>query len=119
MSQEQSLSSPTPAMASPPGANVYLTMVPITQAVFVGLLTIGMQMPVLPLHLHETLGMGTLVIGWVIGLQFVVALLSRPWAGNLADLHGAKRAVVIGCLLAASSGLVYLASLTFVTAPTT
>ncbi|MGP2888450.1 arabinose transporter [Serratia marcescens] len=119
MSQEQSLSSPTPAMASPPGANVFLTLLPITLAVFIGFLTIGMQMPVLPLHLHETLGMGTLVIGLVIGLQFVVALLSRPWAGNLADLRGAKRAVVIGCLLAASSGLVYLASLAFVTTPTT
>ena len=97
MSKEQSLSSPTPAMASPPGANVFLTLLPITLAVFIGFLTIGMQMPVLPLHLHETLGMGTLVIGSVIGLQFVVALLSRPWAGNLADLRGAKRAVVIGC----------------------
>lgn len=94
-------------------------MLPITVAVFLGFLTIGMQMPVLPLHLHETLGMGTLIIGLVIGLQFVVALLSRPWAGNLADLHGAKRAVIIGCLLAASSGLVYLASLLLISTPAT
>lgn len=108
-----------PAVASPPKSNVFFTMLPITLAVFIGFLTIGMQMPVLPLHLHETLGMGTLVIGLVIGLQFVVALLSRPWAGNLADLRGAKRAVVIGCLLAASSGLVYLASQAFVATPTT
>jgi len=117
MSQEQSLSPPTLAMASPPDANVFLTLLPITLAVFIGFLTIGMQMPVLPLHLHDTLGMGTLVIGLVIGLQFIVALVSRPWAGNLADLRGAKRAVIIGCLFAASSGLVYLASLAFVATP--
>lgn len=74
-------------------------------------------MPVLPLHLHQKLGMGTIAIGLTIGLQFVVALLSRPWAGNLADLRGAKRAVIIGCILASGSGLVYLASLAFVATP--
>ncbi|PAT50201.1 hypothetical protein CJU41_00965 [Pseudomonas aeruginosa] len=112
--------SPTPtgnAADSPRPPDVFRTLLPITLAVFIGFLTIGMQMPVLPLHLHETLGMGTLVVGLVIGLQFVVALVSRPWAGNLADLRGAKRAVIIGCLLAASSGLVYLASLAFVSTP--
>ncbi|KEY46888.1 MFS transporter [Citrobacter amalonaticus] len=106
-------------MASPPGANVFLKLLSLTLAVFIGFLTIGIQMPILPLYLHETLGMGTLVIGLVIGLQFVVALLSRPWAGNFADLRGTKRAVVIGCLLAASSGLVYLVSLAFVATPNT
>lgn len=106
-------------MASPPGANVFLKLLPLTLAVFIGFLTIGIQMPILPLYLHETLGMGTLVIGLVIGLQFVVALLSRPWAGNFADLRGTKRAVVIGCLFAASSGLVYLVSLAFVATPNT
>lgn len=75
-------------------------------------------MPVLPLHLNETLGLGTLVIGLVVGLQFVVALLSRAWAGNLAELLGTKRAVVIGCLLAAGSDVVYLASLAFIATPT-
>ncbi|UWX16711.1 arabinose transporter (plasmid) [Klebsiella pneumoniae] len=102
-------------------SSIYSTkpLLPLTLAVFIGFLTIGIQMPILPLYLHETLGMGTLVIGLVIGLQFVVALLSRPWAGNFADLRGTKRAVVIGCLLAASSGLVYLVSLAFVATPNT
>ncbi|WAL82162.1 arabinose transporter [Pandoraea sp. XJJ-1] len=115
----QPSSAPGPAMASPPGGHVFLAMLPITLAVFISFLTIGMQMPVLPLHLHDTLGMGTLVIGLVIGLQFAVALLSRPWAGNLADLRGAKRAVITGTLFAASSGLAYLASLAFVATPAT
>lgn len=94
-----------------------MALLPITLIVFIGFVTIGMQMPVLPLHLTRTLGMGTFAVGAVIGLQFVVALLSRSWAGNLADMRGAKRAVVVGCLFAAGSGLVYLASLAFVAMP--
>lgn len=98
-------------------SSVFLTLLSITLTVFLAFLTIGMQMPVLPLHLHETLGVSTLVIGVVIGLQFIVALLSRPWAGNLADLRGAKRAVIVGCLFAAGSGLAYLVSLAFAATP--
>nr|WP_241495476.1 hypothetical protein [Pseudomonas sp. FH1] len=67
---------------------VLMSMLPITLAVFVGFLIIGMQLPVLPLHLNQTLGMGTLVVGVVIGAQFAAALLSRAWAGNFADMRG-------------------------------
>jgi len=106
-----------PHSAAPAGERVFLRLLPITLAVFFAFLTLGVQMPVLPLHLHDALGLDTLAIGAVVGLQFVVALLSRPWAGNLADLRGAKRAVVVGCLFASASGLAYLASLLFVANP--
>ena len=56
----------------------------------------------LPLHLHDTLGMDTLVVG-LVGSQFAAALLSRSWAGNYADMRGAKRAVVAGSVAAAAS----------------
>jgi MFS family permease len=46
-------------------------------------------------------------------------LVSRPWAGHISDSRGAKRAVVVGLLAAAASGLVYLSSLYFVSAPLT
>nr|WP_110254403.1 arabinose transporter [Undibacterium pigrum] len=99
--------------------NVILKLLPLTLAVFIGFLTMGMQLPVLPLYLHDNLGMSTLVVGTVIGAQFAVALLSRAWAGNFADSRGAKRAVVAGLLIIASSGLAYLASLPFVSVPVT
>ncbi|WP_253279483.1 arabinose transporter [Pseudomonas brassicacearum] len=92
---------------------------PLTLTVFIGFLTLGMQLPVLPLHLHDTLGMGTLVIGLVVGAQFAAALLSRAWAGNFADMRGGKRAVMVGLVTAAVSGLVYLLSLAFVATPVT
>lgn len=104
-------------MAAPTDTGVFLKLLPITLAVFVGFLSIGMQLPVLPLHLHDALGMGPLVVGLVIGSQFAAALLSRSWAGNFADLRGPKRAVGLGLLVAAGSGVVYLASLAFIDAP--
>lgn len=118
MAEKQTPHGPTPATGAAPAASVFMTLLPITLAVFIGFLTIGMQLPVLPLHLHETLDMGTLVVGSVIGSQFVAALLSRAWAGNFADMRGPKRAVMAGFLVAAGSGLPYIASL-FTTSPAT
>src|SRR5580692_6986390 len=110
-------SSPAPS-ASPAVENVFLTMLPITLAVFVGFLTIGLALPVLPLHLHYTLGMSTVVVGIVIGTQFATALLSRAWAGGLSDRRGAKRAVMMGLPVAALSGVAYLSSLALIGRPT-
>lgn len=98
-------------------SSMLLKLLPITLAVFVAFLIIGLQLPVLPLHLNHTLGMSTLVVGVVVGAQFAAALLSRAWAGNFADMRGPKRAMLIGMLVAASSGLLYLASLGFVETP--
>ena len=101
------------------GLQIVLKLLPLTVTVFIGFLTIGLQMPVLPLHLHHTLGMGTWVVGLVVGAQFAAALLSRPWAGNFADMRGTKPAVITGLLSASLSGLVYLLSLAFTDTPST
>jgi MFS family permease len=87
--------------------------------VFVAFLVIGVAMPVLPLHVHDGLGLGTFVVGLVSGSQFAASLISRPWAGHFSDSRGAKRGVVVGLLAAAASGLLYLLSLGFSAAPLT
>jgi MFS family permease len=92
-------------------------LVPVMGVVLVAFLVIGFAMPVLPLHVHLGLGLGTVVVGLVAGSQFAAALISRPWAGNYADRRGAKRAVVVGLLLAAASGLLYLVSIRLVGRP--
>ena len=117
MSLSSQSSPPLSAAGTTSGINVFLKLLPLSLAVFIGFLTMGMQLPVLPLYLHNSLGMSTLVVGLVIGAQFTVALLSRAWAGNFADMRGAKRAVVTGLFIVASSGFVYLASLPFVATP--
>jgi MFS family permease len=87
--------------------------------VFAAFLVIGVAMPVLPLHVHDGLGFGTFVVGLVAGSQFAASLISRPWAGHYSDSRGAKRAVVVGLLAAAASGLLYLLSLSFSHVPLT
>src|SRR5882724_12036131 len=94
-------------------------LLPIMGVVFVAFLVIGFAMPVLPLHVHDRLGLGTFLVGLVAGSQFAAALISRPWAGHYADSRGPKRAVAAGLAVAAMSGLLYLLSLRFVSAPPT
>jgi MFS family permease len=76
-------------------------------------------MSVLPLHVHQGLGLGTFVVGLVAGSQFAASLISRLWAGHQADTRGAKYALVAGLLAAAVSGLLYLLSLRFIGSPVT
>lgn len=99
--------------------SVVVALLPIMAVVFIAFLVIGLALPVLPLYVHEGLGLGTFVIGLVAGSQFSASLLSRLWAGHYADSRGAKRAIVTGLLIAAAAGLLYLLSLRFVSEPET
>jgi MFS family permease len=92
-------------------------LLPIMAAVFVAFIVIGLAMPVLPLHVHQRLGLGTFLVGLVGGSQFAAAIVSRVWAGRHADAKGPKLAVVTGLLIAACAGLLYLLSLRFAAAP--
>src|SRR3954471_7085549 len=98
-------------MAGAPPAMAKL--LPIISAVFVAYLVIGIAMPVLPLHVHQSLGLGAFVVGLVAGSQFSASLISRLWAGHQSDTRGAKRAVVTGLFAAAVAGLLYVCSLAF------
>src|SRR5437773_11163406 len=113
--RENTMSANTPevnvtASASRPAAArpIVTALLPIMAAVFVAYLVIGVAMPVLPLHVHQGLGLGTFVVGLVAGAQFAASLISRLWAGHQADSRGAKRVVIIGLVAAGVSGLLYL-----------
>jgi MFS family permease len=97
--------------------SIALQLLPIAAVVFVGFLVIGLALPVLPLHVHRDLGLGTFVVGLVAGAQFTASLLSRFWSGRYADARGAKRAMVAGLLVASAAGLLYLLSLRFLATP--
>ena len=100
-------------------SRVTVTLLPIMAVVFAAFLVIGVAMPVLPVHVHDGLGLGTFVVGLVAGSQFAASLVSRPWAGHFSDRRGAKRGVIAGLIAAAASGLLYLLSLEFTGAPLT
>jgi hypothetical protein len=67
-----------------PRMPITAALLPVMGAVFIAFLVIGMAMPVLPLHVHQGLGLGTFVVGLVAGSQFGAAILSGVWAGRHA-----------------------------------
>src|SRR5258706_3672108 len=87
-------------------------LLPIMGVVLVAFLVIGLALPVLPLHVHQGLGLSTFVVGLVTGSQFAASLISRVWSGHYADRRCAKRAVVLGLLTAVVAVLLYRLSLT-------
>src|SRR3954464_13987008 len=88
--------------------SVLMALLPIMAVVVVAYLVTGIAMPVLPVYVHQGLGLGTFVVGLVAGTQFAATLISRLWAGRYADVHGPKRAVLAGLSFAGAAGAAYL-----------
>ena len=108
---------PAAASHAPMATPGLMALLPIMGVVFTAFLVVGLAMPVLPLHVHGGLGFGAVMVGLVAGSQFAASLVSRVWSGHYADSRGTKRAVVVGLLMTAASGLLYLLSLRFLDTP--
>jgi MFS family permease len=97
----------TPEAAHRPGLN----FAGVFAVTFCGLVGVGAVLPVLPRYIHGPIGAGDVAVGVVIGAYAVTGLLLRPVAGRLADTRGRKPTVLVGAMLVALSGLLYLPSL--------
>lgn len=75
---------------------------------FSGLVAVGAVLPVLPRYVHGPLDAGNIAVGVVIGSYAITGLLLRPFAGRFADRRGRKPAVLLGSVLVAAAGFLYL-----------
>ncbi|MGH3441733.1 MAG: MFS transporter [Nitriliruptorales bacterium] len=79
----------------------------VTASTFAYFVGIGMQAPVLPLFVRGPLGGSDTVVGVVVGAWGITAVLVRPWAGRLADLHGRRLLMLVGATVAGLSVALY------------
>jgi MFS family permease len=96
-----------PAAIDRPGA----AFAGVFAATFCGMVAIGATLPVLPHYVDGPLGGGKVEVGIVIGCYAITGLLLRPVAGRFADRRGRRATVLVGSLLTAAAGFLYLAPL--------
>lgn len=84
------------------------TLYPLVIALFFSYLTISAPLAVIPLYVHDQLNLNNFWVGIAVGTQFVATVLTRPYAGRIADQISAKRATLQGMVSLLVAGVIYI-----------
>lgn len=82
-------------------------------SVFLTYLTAGLALPVIPLYVHQQLGMNDVMVGLAVGIQFFATLMTRGFAGKRADQKGARLTTLQGMMVIIFVGVACLGSALF------
>lgn len=102
-------SSSRPALEAS-AAPLWKVLAPLCAMVFLEFLAMGLPLPVLPVHVHATLGLGSWVVGLAIGAQAWATLLTRHASGSWSDQRGPRSATLVGLALSSLAGVTYALS---------
>lgn len=112
------MSSSAASVAGRPDLSLSQALAPLCLIVFLEFLAMGLPLPVLPLHVHDTLGFGALLVGVVVGMQSVATLVTRNRAGTHADRRGPHHAATLGLALSIAAGALSALSTLFASSGT-
>lgn len=63
---------------------------------FFAYLSVGLPLAILPQLVSQQLQYSSFIAGGIISIQYLATLLTRPKAGQLADMLGARKVVLMG-----------------------
>lgn len=92
-----------PVSTAPPGRLLLLTAI-----LLVSYLCVAISLPVIPVFVTGSLGLGNVWAGLGVGIAFLSTILTRAHAGRLADSRGAKAAVGRGLVFYIAGALASL-----------
>lgn len=104
----EQLSADQPAGASAPVRDVGLFLLCLT--VFLGFLTVSLPLPVIPVFVRQELGFVDWIVGCVMGVQFFATVLTRKFAGSIADRLGGHVVLQRGLVACSAAAAAYLAA---------
>lgn len=113
----EQLSADQSAGASAPAGDLSLFLLCLT--VFLGCLTVSLPLPAIPVFVRQQLGFADWIVGCAVGIQFFATVLTRKFAGSIADRLGGHVALRRGLVACAAAGATYLAADWLPTGPTT
>ena len=82
----------------------------LTGALFLSYLCVAMSLPVTSVYVTTRLGFGNALAGLAVGIAFASTILTRGFAGRLADRQGGKRCMIRRLRIYVLAGLVCAAA---------